>query len=84
MGLVFWDGSVTVCCADINGELCVGDITKESFEEIWRNSRLDHIRKMLIEKDYSRISICDQCDLTNMSLFHANQQARQKIYKMYD
>jgi radical SAM protein with 4Fe4S-binding SPASM domain len=81
--LVFWDGTVTVCCADINGELCVGNIVNESLGHIWRNRRITEIRKMLIEKEYRKIPICEQCDLTNRVLYRKNQQARKTIYKLY-
>jgi len=56
--LVFWDGSVTVCCADINGELCVGDIQHDRLEYIWQNSKMHRIRNLLKKKIYAEIPIC--------------------------
>lgn len=81
--LVFWDGTVTVCCADINGALSVGNILNERLEQIWRNQKIDNIRKMLIKKEYKAIPICARCDGTNMSLYGEMQRARERIYRLY-
>ncbi len=82
--LVLWDGSVTVCCADINGELCIGKSPDDRLQQIWRIGRIKHIRKMLMKKQYKTIPICAQCDSTNLSLYRENQMARQRIYEMYE
>ena len=81
--LVFWDGSVTVCCADINGDLCVGNVLNERLEQIWRNRKFEHIRRMLTQKKYTTIPICAHCDGTNLSLYREMQCSRKKIYKLY-
>jgi radical SAM protein with 4Fe4S-binding SPASM domain len=82
--LVFWDGSVTVCCADINGELCVGNVLKERLEQTWRNRKITEIRRMLIEKNYNGIPICASCDLTNMAVYHKMQRSRKNIYSLHE
>ncbi|OEU65010.1 MAG: hypothetical protein BBJ57_07955 [Desulfobacterales bacterium PC51MH44] len=81
--LVFWDGSVTVCCADINGDLSVGNILDERLEQLWRNDKFEHIRKMLTEKQYKTIPICACCDGTNLPLYSKMQHARENVYNLY-
>lgn len=81
--LVFWDGSVTVCCADINGDLRVGNILDERLEQLWRNDKFEHIRKMLTEKQYKTIPICACCDGTNLPLYSKMQHARENVYNLY-
>jgi radical SAM protein with 4Fe4S-binding SPASM domain len=81
--LVLWDGTVTVCCADINGELAVGNILNERLEQLWRNQQIKNIRRMLIDKKYKTMSICGRCDLTNLPLYRENQATRQTVYALY-
>lgn len=81
--LVFWDGTVTVCCADINGDLSVGNILNERLEQLWKNNKFEHIRRMLTEKQYKTIPICAGCDGTNLSIYHEMQQAKERIYRLY-
>jgi radical SAM protein with 4Fe4S-binding SPASM domain len=81
--LIFWDGSVTVCCADINGDLCIGNIIEEKLEDLWTNAKITHIRKMLEKKDYHTIPICGHCDGTNLPLFSKLQQKREDTYRPY-
>lgn len=38
---VYWDGRVTVCCADLNGKWIIGDLRKETLKEI--DQKMDKI-----------------------------------------
>ena len=44
---VRWDGRVHICCMDWGLEYCVGDVSKQSFEEVWFGPKYLAVRKML-------------------------------------
>lgn len=55
------DGKCQLCCADINGDVIVGDATQETLMEIWNGEKLANCRKSLL-KGRDDISICKKCD----------------------
>jgi len=43
-GVVLWDGRVTVCCSDFNGELCIGDANRNTLKEILNSDQMEMLR----------------------------------------
>jgi len=60
--VVNWDGSVTPCCFDKDGEYTVGNAFQEgtSFRKIWKGEKLQSFRRKILA-DRSNISICMNC-----------------------
>jgi radical SAM protein with 4Fe4S-binding SPASM domain len=58
--VVTWDGLVVPCCFDKDAEHRLGDLKKQSFQEIWRGKAYDDYRNKLFtaRKD---IDICRNC-----------------------
>ena len=56
--VILWNGDVTVCCYDFNGELVVGNIFKEPFRKIWNSARYKKIRKAVVRKE---LELCKKC-----------------------
>lgn len=56
-----WNGDVTACCSDYNGELVVGNIFKNSLKEIWDSRRLDKIRSILSDGRRNELILCRSC-----------------------
>jgi len=55
------NGDVGVCvCRDIEGEINIGDINKESLEKIWRGDKLKNYRNNWTEGNIP--SVCVSCD----------------------
>jgi len=42
--VVLWDGTVTICCADVEGEIVLGNAQQESLLDIWNGPVLARIR----------------------------------------
>ena len=49
-----------MCCADHEGELAVGDATRESLRAIWNGERLRALRRAHARGDLP--PVCAQCD----------------------
>lgn len=58
--VVTWDGKVIPCCFDKDAEYIMGDLSQESFREIWNGPRYRVFRRAIL-KDRSMIEICRNC-----------------------
>lgn len=60
---VFWNGDVTLCPEDVNGEWIFGNLDGQSINEIWNNEQFRSIKKIHKEKRFQEIPFCFQCDM---------------------
>jgi len=56
-----FDGQVTMCCRDYNGEITVGDIMDESAMEIWDGPHAEVVRQQHIHPETLEIKACKNC-----------------------
>ncbi|MGV7222795.1 MAG: radical SAM/SPASM domain-containing protein [Nitrospinales bacterium] len=54
------DGKVCLCTFDTNSEYVFGDITKQSFKEIWKGDLYLSLRRKF-RNNYQQIPICSDC-----------------------
>lgn len=59
-----YEGKVNLCCNDVYYQEIMGDVMKNSIEEIWKNRLYVKVREKIINKDRD-IGICKNCDATN-------------------
>ena len=59
--IMLWNGDVTVCCADHDARLKVGNILEESIEDIWNGERYQRIRELHLKGEYDKLPLCKQC-----------------------
>tara|TARA_B100000700_G_C14943872_1_gene808145 strand:- start:39 stop:1121 length:1083 start_codon:yes stop_codon:yes gene_type:complete len=56
------DGTVRICCLDVNGENIFGDINNNSIKQIWNGQNFDLLRKHLLEDNVEMLpKICKKC-----------------------
>lgn len=58
--VITWDGKVVPCCFDKDSHYVLGDLTKNTFEEIWRGEPYNDFRKSLL-KSRTEIEMCKNC-----------------------
>jgi len=58
--VVTWDGKVVPCCFDKDAHYTLGDLKKNTFEEIWRSEAYNEFRKMIL-RGREEIEICRNC-----------------------
>lgn len=58
--VVTWDGKVVPCCFDKDAHFVLGDLTKNSFKDIWFSEKYNDFRATLLQ-DRSQIEICKNC-----------------------
>ncbi|MCX7972946.1 MAG: radical SAM protein [Candidatus Aminicenantes bacterium] len=57
--VVLWDGRVTPCCVDYNGELVLGRADVQRLSDIFNSSSMRVLRKQHLRKKWS--GLCAQC-----------------------
>ena len=56
------DGSVRICCLDVDGKNVFGNLEDNSIKEIWNNQNFKELRKNLIEDNREKLpEICKNC-----------------------
>jgi radical SAM protein with 4Fe4S-binding SPASM domain len=58
--VVTWDGKVVPCCFDKDAHFVLGDLSKNSFREIWNSPTYNNFRQSLL-RSRSEIEICKNC-----------------------
>jgi len=58
---ILWDGTVTPCCHDINGEIKLGDSNTNSIDEIWMSKRTRSLHIALLTHDTKDYPFCRAC-----------------------
>jgi radical SAM protein with 4Fe4S-binding SPASM domain len=58
--VVTWDGKVVPCCFDKDAHFILGDVSEQSFKEIWNGQKYDQFRTSLL-RSRSEIEICKNC-----------------------
>jgi radical SAM protein with 4Fe4S-binding SPASM domain len=58
--VITWDGLVVPCCFDKDADHRLGDLKKQSFQEIWRGRVYDEYRKKVFSAR-KEIDICRNC-----------------------
>lgn len=58
------DGTVSVCCWDINKRLVIGDMKNQTLQEVLGSTELKRIQEKHSNNEFSNL-ICEKCDQTN-------------------
>ena len=58
---VNWNGDVTLCCADYDNFMIVGNILDNNLRQLFNSKAADNYRKIIASKQYGRIKCCSIC-----------------------
>ena len=58
--VITWDGLVVPCCFDKDAEYRLGDLKKQSFQELWQGKSYHRFRSQILE-GRDQIDICTNC-----------------------
>ena len=56
------NGKAVPCCYDYNGQIVLGDLTKESIYEVWNGEKYKNFRALHREQRFEKIPLCNNCD----------------------
>lgn len=55
-------GKVSLCCNDALGQMTLGDINKQSLQEVWYSEEFKKIRKEMLANGRKNLPLCKDCD----------------------
>jgi radical SAM protein with 4Fe4S-binding SPASM domain len=58
--VITWNGDLIPCCFDKNAKHSFGDLSKESFKEVWKSQQSKSFRRQ-IKSNRAEIDICNNC-----------------------
>jgi len=59
--VILWNGDITICCSDYNGDYIIGNIFKDGgFKRIWKSKKYGLVRKKILNNEFE---ICKKCSL---------------------
>ena len=61
--VVYWDGNVVLCCADMFSRTVVGDLKSNSITEVWNGPQLKKYREQMVSRKRFDVAICQDCDI---------------------
>jgi len=59
---IFHDGTVLPCCEDVHGLYPLGNLKKQSLNEIWNGAKMMKLRKINFQNQQNQISLCKNCE----------------------
>lgn len=59
---IYWNGDVTMCAEDLDGDYVLGNLKEMSIKEIWNGHKLKSIKRSHTEGNFMNISLCSKCD----------------------
>lgn len=60
--VILWNGDLTLCCYDMEGELVIGNLFKDgSFKQIWKSKKYKEYRRKVVRKEFA---LCRNCTRT--------------------
>jgi len=58
---VYYDGRVSPCCYDAEGDLIIGNISNQGLKEIWNGTPLRNMRDLHLAHQFEKIPLCSRC-----------------------
>jgi radical SAM protein with 4Fe4S-binding SPASM domain len=60
---IHWNGDVSLCNEDIDGDYIVGNLYQNTIKETWNSSKYLAFRNLHKEKRFEEIALCKNCDM---------------------
>jgi radical SAM protein with 4Fe4S-binding SPASM domain len=75
-------GEVVLCCADMYGDVIMGNVQKSRLEEIWNNELFNYYRRTLIAQGRKNLKLCNGCSHTGKAshVFYPLSRKRKSGY----
>lgn len=60
MGLILWNGDVSLCCMDMEGKIIFGNLLKQKFRDIYLSEKFNNTRNLFLKK---KLNFCKNCNI---------------------
>ncbi|MFC1568392.1 radical SAM/SPASM domain-containing protein [Candidatus Margulisiibacteriota bacterium] len=59
--VIYWDGTVGICCLDVNAALKIGKINGQTLKQVWNGEKLRKMREDILSKTFKGVEFCRKC-----------------------
>jgi len=59
--VICWNGTVVACCSDMLPKEILGDVTKETLEQIWNGEKIKELRYLMSTGQNKDIRLSLEC-----------------------
>lgn len=63
---ILWNGDVSICCMDFDGRYILGNVKKQSIEDIWTGEKFMLVRQNHLRGDLSSLALCQNCHVNHI------------------
>lgn len=88
--VIRWDGQLMACCADVDGQIEVGNLKDATFEQLWEGPRMTQYRVWHILGEFEKIPKCLYCGGINFYKMepeeireYLEEIGRPELYEVY-
>ncbi len=67
--IIYWNGKVGPCPQDFFARMVVGDLNKNSIQEVWNGPEMQALRKKIKDREYQFLEPCRLCDRPRRKTF---------------
>ncbi len=60
---ILWNGDVTLCCEDVDGDWIFGNLNEQTISEVWNDKKLLAIKSIHKKRQFDKIPFCYSCDM---------------------
>ena len=71
--VIRWDGELMACCADVDGDIAVGNLRDASFDALWFGETMTQYRLLHIAGEFEKIPKCWSCGGINFYKMSAEE-----------
>ena len=68
--VIYWDGTVVPCCYDCDSLSILGNLKKQSINEVWNNNKFVDFRRNHIKNKLKDIRLCRYCNSITPSFLY--------------
>ncbi|QPJ65009.1 MAG: radical SAM protein [Candidatus Nitrohelix vancouverensis] len=61
--VVYWNGNVVLCCADMFSKSSVGNLETQSIEQVWQGDLMAGYRNKMVRRERFDVPLCQNCDI---------------------
>ncbi len=59
--IILYNGDVVPCCVDYDGEMILGNLSKDSLKKIWQGEKLQIMRQLHLNREFNKLPVCKNC-----------------------
>ena len=60
--VIYWNGEVTPCTNDFNGDLVVGNVKDNTIKKIWKGKKLNKLQNAHAYSNFNEFPLCTNCN----------------------